>query len=98
MITYKLTNETIFELQECCNCGIQFLITNAFGNNLRETKQAFHCPNGHSQSYRQSDADRLRKELADKKSQYDIAQSRIRNLTEQINQPKPKRMALRKAV
>ena len=61
-------------------------------------KNGFFCPNGHEQSYRKSTADTLREELNEKQKQYDIAQQRIRNLTEQISHKQPKRRAVRKAV
>lgn len=44
----------------CCSCGVLFFITQAHQNHLRSTKETFHCPNGHSQSYNRNEADRLK--------------------------------------
>jgi Zn finger protein HypA/HybF involved in hydrogenase expression len=52
-----------FETMECCNCGVLFAISNELQDNFRKTKKSFYCPNGHSQSYTENEADRLRRQL-----------------------------------
>lgn len=52
-----------FETIECCNCGVVFAVSGDLNRNFRQHKQKFYCPNGHGQSYTESEADRLRKQL-----------------------------------
>lgn len=40
-----------FEVIECCNCHVQFCVTQEHEAKLVETKETFYCPNGHPQSY-----------------------------------------------
>lgn len=51
-----------FEIQDCCDCGVRFGVPDGFTANRRKDKRAFTCPNGHSMSYKESEADRLRRE------------------------------------
>lgn len=50
--------------QQCITCGTCFAIPKVMDDQLKESKRAFYCPSGHSQVYRESDADRLRRQLA----------------------------------
>src|SRR3990167_9557415 len=47
----------------CASCGIEF----AMPANLRDSRKrdlaSFYCPNRHAQTYTESEADRLKKEL-----------------------------------
>lgn len=53
---------TIFEDQDCCSCGVRFGVPAGYTANRRKDKALFYCPNGCSMSYKESEADRLRKE------------------------------------
>lgn len=64
-----------FDLCECCVCGVQHCIPTFLNKKLKETKDTFYCPNGHSQSYRKSTADILQEKLEQKE----------RDFTEQFN-------------
>ena|ERR1035438_6208226 len=46
----------------CCNCGILFGVPDPWVKCRREDKASFYCPNGHSQSFRESTSDKLRRE------------------------------------
>lgn len=48
---------------ECYKCGIVFAVDRALQGNWRRDKTEWYCPNGHAQSYTESEADRLRKQL-----------------------------------
>ncbi len=37
--------------ETCCKCNVQFWITGEHQNRLVATKEKFHCPKGHGQSY-----------------------------------------------
>jgi hypothetical protein len=52
-----------FSIEECPSCGIPFAVTNLEQTRLRESKDTFYCPRGHSQSYRKGTADLLREQL-----------------------------------
>lgn len=55
---------TTLESQVCINCGVQFALPAELDRQLRQNKATFYCPNGHGQTYSQSEADRLRIRLA----------------------------------
>lgn len=59
-----ITKTLYFEQENCCTCGITFFVPQSFQQEALQRKRLFFCPNGHSQSYTTSEADRLRKELA----------------------------------
>lgn len=40
-----------FEVVECCNCHVQFCMTQEHNRSLITNKETFYCPNGHPQSY-----------------------------------------------
>lgn len=46
----------------CCDCGVEFHLAESFKKDLITSKKQFFCPNGHAQSYRENEADRLRRE------------------------------------
>jgi DNA repair exonuclease SbcCD ATPase subunit len=52
-----------FQTQECIECGVRFGVTPYFDERRRADKRSFWCPNGHTQAYVESEADRLRGEL-----------------------------------
>ena len=47
----------------CCVCGVPFYVDALLDAHWREVKCKFYCPNGHEQAYRESEADKLRREL-----------------------------------
>lgn len=55
-----------FDVITCCKCGIAFAVPTHWNAKRRESKENFWCPNGHSQAYITSTADKLRAELATK--------------------------------
>lgn len=56
--------------EECCSCGITFYVTKKFQQRVYRDKSAFHCPNGHRQSYTgDTEQERLRKLLDDKNNE-----------------------------
>jgi hypothetical protein len=54
---------TDFAEETCCTCGVVFGMPKALWKTCRNEKQTFYCPNGHGQSYKQSEADRLKAQL-----------------------------------
>lgn len=47
----------------CCGeCGIEFDVPNNFYKERKNTGKGWYCPNGHSRVFRESDADKFRRE------------------------------------
>lgn len=51
---YKLSTETEIHLLQCCQCGVQFGLTQRHYLTLTESKENFYCPNGHVQAFTSS--------------------------------------------
>ncbi len=52
-----------YEFRCCPKCGIEYAAPKEFMDEARkDPKIFFHCPNGHSRHFSESEADRLRKE------------------------------------
>jgi ATPase subunit of ABC transporter with duplicated ATPase domains len=49
------------EDEVCCNCGVEF--ASPVIAIRRNDGKSFYCPNGHSQSYRETEATKLQKQL-----------------------------------
>ena len=60
-VTYQetITLTTI----DCPSCGVMFGLTDELIGRLRTNGKTFYCPNGHSQWYGESEADKVKKEL-----------------------------------
>jgi hypothetical protein len=52
-----------YETIDCYKCGVTFAVAASLRANWVRDKTQFFCPNGHSQSYAENEADRLRKQL-----------------------------------
>jgi hypothetical protein len=46
----------------CCSCGCRFGVPKDYEQGKRNNKETFYCPNGHPLSYKESEADKLRRE------------------------------------
>ena len=53
-----------YKVEECYKCGVRFGMTKRLHETLQKEgpQQSFWCPNGHSQVYTESTADKLRRE------------------------------------
>lgn len=58
-----LTSTTKLTVIECGVCAVPFAIPESMHAKKLEDGSAFWCPNGHSVSYHETEADRLRKRL-----------------------------------
>jgi len=50
-----------FAIQSCCVCDVDFAMTDHMTAQRQRDGKSFYCPNGHSQSYTETDATRLKK-------------------------------------
>lgn len=46
----------------CGECGIEFTVPEHFNAERKKTGKGWYCPNGHSRVYKESDADKFRRE------------------------------------
>lgn len=54
---------TKLEVHHCPTCAIAYAAPMRFFKERREDKATFYCPSGHGASYKESETDRLRREL-----------------------------------
>jgi adenine-specific DNA methylase len=70
----------------CPECGIFYGVPDHWLDSRKQDKKSFYCPNGHTASYRESEADRLRREcdrLAQKIAEKDDEIARQRKYREE---------------
>lgn len=53
---------TQFTEMECGKCGIEFSVPTHFYDDKRANGNRFYCPNGHPRVFRESDADKYRRQ------------------------------------
>lgn len=83
----------VYDNVECFKCGIIFGLNRNFNKHLKESTNGFYCPNGHSQAYVKSTADRLAEELERKNRTISDRDGYIATLQKQLAKatPKPKK-------
>jgi len=84
---------------ECGECGIQFSVPETWRAEKQRTGASWYCPNGHSRVYRESDAEKARKALAEEKQRHATTLARLNEaeLAERKAQTEMKRMKRRAA-
>lgn len=66
---YGAPSQRTLEDTSCCVCGIIFAVPAEFLAERRKNKnENLYCPNGHTLSFRESEADRLKRQLEAEKS------------------------------
>lgn len=68
--------------KQCIECGTCFGVASVVIESRRKDKKSFYCPNGHPQCYMESEADRLRKQLATEQAAR-VEANRLRWLAEE---------------
>jgi hypothetical protein len=63
MPAVKFDHVVDFEVIYCANCNVPFGMTGDYISRRRKDGDGFHCPNGHANVFRDSEADKLRKQL-----------------------------------
>lgn len=61
--TFTELRSVTFVVVDCADCAVEFALTARLHGIRRGDGQNFYCPNGHINIYRESEADRLRKQL-----------------------------------
>jgi hypothetical protein len=49
--TLTIQQAVDFHVEECCNCGVAFAMTDQLYTERHKDKATFYCPNGHGQHY-----------------------------------------------
>ncbi len=71
----------------CCECGIDFEITDGMYDNLLDTGKTFYCPNGHPQYYADSTKVELERMTEDRnlyREQYELLCDEVDHLNKRI--------------
>lgn len=76
MSTLAFAREFQMREMRCGQCGIVFWAPEFFMADKEKTKEGWYCPNGHCRAFRESDADRVRRELAEEKRLREAAEQR----------------------
>ena len=96
-----------FTQKTCGTCGVLFFIPDELENEAHKTGQQWCCPNGHSRSYTESDADKYKRlyeaEKAEKEKQREYKMNAVASanrlqaqLEKCLTKKKPKKKALPK--
>ena len=71
-----LNASVTFVVEDCCECGMAFAMTQEFKNRKLEDKTMFYCPSGHRQHYLgKTEAQKLREQLERTEIQRDHARA-----------------------
>ena len=83
---------------ECCRpgCGMTFAVPEHWVKSRREDHANFYCPNGHTLHYSaETEAERLRKQLAQMTSRCDQTQAALRDTSKQLDTVKKNQKRLK---
>ena len=53
----------------CCTCSCSFMMSNTAFDNYKQTGNTFHCLNGHSMHFSESENSKLKKQLLEKENE-----------------------------
>jgi hypothetical protein len=67
----------VLEETTCCVCATVFAVDETIMANRRFHAGNIHCPNGHSIGWSESEADKVRKQLAHKQKELEAEQQRV---------------------
>ena len=74
-----------FTAFDCANCGVPFAVTEDFEERRRKDGKGFYCPNGHSNVFGETEADKVRKELAQAQERLAAEKGWSQHLTESLH-------------
>lgn len=72
-VSGSATATLAFYVTDCCTCGTIFAIPQTFKERRYADGKTFYCPNGHSMSWNEDEADRQRRRADRAESQRDAA-------------------------
>ncbi|HXJ39230.1 MAG TPA: hypothetical protein VNH18_08115 [Bryobacteraceae bacterium] len=83
------------EVTDCPRCGTLFGVEKGLLDSRRRSGELFYCPNGHGMSYRETEADTLRRQLAQEAKTRELLESRLRDAQELTERVKHSRAAIK---
>lgn len=72
-----LTAISTLTILTCPSCGVRYAIPEIYRAKRLEDGKSWHCPNGHSLSYHETEADKLRKQLEEEQKRTRYAQHQV---------------------
>lgn len=87
-----------FEVEDCISCGVIFAIPRELRSRLRNNKQTFYCPNGHSMSYTEPEIERVRAQLEQAKRDAEWQRQRAESADKRLIAAKGQMTKLQKRV
>lgn len=95
---FSFQTQTQFFVETCYKCGVMFAVDAQLQSNWKRDKTEFFCPNGHGQSYFESEAERLRKQLEEATRTAEWQKSRAESLDKQLTDSRKKEQRLKKRI
>lgn len=85
--------EIVLTSHVCGECGIVFGLEKRYFTKLKESGEGFYCPNGHCRCFRESETDRLKKELAQEAKTREWLETSLRTALEDRDRNERQRAA-----
>lgn len=98
MTAFAIQTAIQYYVISCYKCGIRFAVENELDSNWRRDKTQFFCPMGHPQSYTESEADRLKRELAKVTQDRDWQKQRAETASKRAEKAEKAQTRLKKRV
>jgi hypothetical protein len=95
---YALQSSQAFDDITCGECGITFYVPSRWRMSRRNEGGTFHCPNGHPRVYRETENERLRKQLAVREQELHWEQERVKSLNKRLKTEITKHHRLKRRV
>lgn len=77
MTTFVESKQIEYFTMKCGECGIHFAMDSVFRKEKKVTGDGWFCPNGHSRVYRETEAQRLQKQLDAKQAALEGARASV---------------------
>lgn len=82
----------------CGECGITFAMPETFRKECQELGNSWHCPNGHSRIYSETDVSKLKRQLAKEESKHDQTSAKLRDTKIKLSCEKGQRTKLKNRI
>ena len=86
-----------WQAETCCSCAVEFAVPMSLYQARRNDQKTFYCPNGHPQSYVESEETRLRRRadaaelaLAAVRQERDSLSAKLEQCQKRAKRPAPK--------
>lgn len=97
-MTTTFTGTLTFAVVVCAQCQVPFGISSRQDECFRETKATFYCPHGHSQSYRESELERVKRQLVSVTATKERLETEVRHKGVMLEQEREARVKKEKSL